>query len=225
MSNLKINLLKLVALLLFISISIDGFGQISTDNDIPKRNSPYSSLGLGDPALQNYVPSLGMGGLGASFTDKFHVNLVNPASIGFLNAATFEIGGFARAADLTSDDFELNTFAGNFSYISLGFPLKNPINIELDGKKPLLDWRMNFSLTPFTDVGFTIQTNTPIPETQDSLVSFFTGKGGTYKIAWTNAVKFKDLSVGLDLGYLFGNLITESTAIFAEDGGLSLIHI
>ena len=216
MSNLKTILQSLILASMLLAFVAPTFGQrtLSDNNDTPKRNSPYSRLGLGDFALQNYVTSLGMGGLGASFTDPYHANLVNPASIGFLRATSFEIGGFARAANLTAGNTELNTFAGNFSYISIGFPMKNPINIELDRKKPLVDWRMNFSLTPFTDVGYNIESETTTPDGEQTISSTFTGKGGTYKIAWTNAVEYKNLSVGLDLGYFFGNLVEERSALF-----------
>ena len=215
MSKMKIYLQGIiVAILLSVSIA-PIFGQvISSDNNTPKRNSPYSRLGLGDPALQNYVPALGMGGLGASFSDPYHVNLVNPASLGFLKATSFEIGGFFRAANLSAGNTELTTFAGNFSYISIGFPMKNPINIELDRKKPLVDWRMNFALTPYTDVGYNIESQSTTPDGEQTVNSVFTGKGGTYKIAWTNAFEYKNLSVGLDIGYFFGNLIEERTAVF-----------
>ncbi len=219
MSNSKNNLVGCLGAILLVFVSIPMFGQtFSFDNDTPKRNSPYSRLALGDPALQNYAPSLGMGGLGASFTDAFHVNLVNPASIGFLQATSFEIGGFARAAQLDTGGEELNTFAGNFSYISIGFPMKNPVNIELDRKKPLVDWRMNFALTPYSDVGYSIETETEISE-DNSFSSNFIGRGGTYKVSWTNGFKYKKLSVGLDIGFFFGNLIEERTATFSDISG------
>lgn len=199
------------------ALSLDVYSQtsINLDNDTPKRNSPYSRLALGDPALQNFASSLGMGGLGASFNDPYQVNLVNPASIGFLKATSFEFGAFARTASLEANNTTLNTYAGNFSYMSIGFPLKNQINIELDRRPPLLDWRMNFAITPFSDVGYNIQSRTEVPG-PDTLTTQFTGRGGTYKLTWTNAVEYKNLSVGLDIGYFFGNLINERFAQFDE---------
>ncbi len=217
MSNSNNILLNLSLAFILSILSFSAIGQtFSQDGDNPKRNSPYSRLALGDLAPQNYVSSLGMGGLGASFNDPYQVNLVNPASIGFLKATSFEIGGFSRFANLESPNNDaLNTYAGNFSYISIGFPMKNQVNIELDRRPPLVDWRMNFSLTPFSDVGYDIESRTAVPESDsDSLRTQFTGRGGTYKIGWTNAVEYKDLSVGLDIGYFFGNIINERTANF-----------
>ncbi len=206
------NKYALLVLVLILAITQSAITQtVSLDNDTPKRNSPYSRLGIGDPALQNYATSLGMGGLGAAFTDPYHVNLVNPASIGFLKATSFEVGAFARRANLETNDFDLKTNAGNFSYISVGFPMKNPVNIELDRRPPLVDWRMNFALTPYSDVGYNIESRTEVPG-PDTLLTVFTGKGGTYKIGWTNAFEYKNLSVGLDIGYFFGNIVNERGA-------------
>jgi len=207
--------LSIAAMLCLFSFST--IGQITLDGDPPKTNSPYSLIALGDLSPQNYIHSLGMGGLGASFNDPYMVNLVNPASIGFIKATAFEIGAFARFANLDTQTTEISTYAGNFSYMSIGFPIKNQVNIELDRRPPLVDWKMNFALTPFSTVGYNINSKSPLfsePAVVDSLNTQFTGKGGTYKIAWTNAVEYKDLSVGLDIGYFFGNIINETTAQF-----------
>jgi len=215
MSKINIRLLNWSAAAILCLLSFSTFGQITLDGDPPKTNSPYSLIALGDLAQQNYIHSIGMGGLGASFNDPYMVNLVNPASIGFLRATAFEIGGFARFANLDTGSTELNTYAGNFSYMSLGFPIKNQVNIELDRRPPLVDWKMNFSLTPFSTVGYNIDSKIPVEgSNMDSLSTQFTGKGGTYKVAMTNAVEYKNLSVGLDLGYFFGNIISETTAQF-----------
>ena len=211
---MKINLFTLVIVILLSLATQPIFGQtLSSDNNTPKRNSPYSRIALGDPALQNYIASISMGGMGATFSDPYQVNLINPASIGFLKATTFEIGAFGRAANLQADNLDLDTYAGNFSYMSIGFPMKNPVNIELDRRPPLVDWRMNFALTPYSDVGYNIESRTAIPG-QDSLLTSFTGKGGTYKVGWTNSFEYKDLAVGLDIGYFFGNIINERSAFF-----------
>ncbi len=215
MSKINIRLLNLSIATMLCLLSFSTFGQITLDNDPPKTNSPYSLIGLGDLSPQNYIHSLGMGGLGASFNDPYMVNLVNPASIGFLKSTAFEIGAFARFANLDTRSTEINTYAGNFSYMSIGFPVKNQVNIELDRRPPLVDWKMNFALTPFSTVGYNINSRSPVENTEmDSLSTQFTGKGGTYKVAWTNAVEYKDLSVGLDIGYFFGNIINETTAQF-----------
>ena len=50
----------------------------------PKDNAPYSRFGLGDPLNQFFSSAAGMGGLSATYADPFHVNFLNPASLGHL---------------------------------------------------------------------------------------------------------------------------------------------
>ena len=224
MSKFNIRLLSLSTIAMLCLLSFSTLAQITLDGDPPKTNSPYSLIGIGDLSPQNYIHSLGMGGLGASFNHPYMVNLVNPASIGFLKATAFEIGGFARFANLDTQSTQLNTYAGNFSYMSIGFPIKNQVNIELDRRPPLVDWKMNFALTPFSTVGYNISSRSSVASV-DSLSTLYTGKGGTYKIAWTNAVEYKDLSVGLDIGYFFGNIINETTAEFDDQSNSFLTSL
>jgi len=200
----------ILSVLLLLVISPFASAQVfSSDNNTPKFNSPYSRIGLGDIADQNFGISAAMGGLGASFNSKFAVNIVNPASVGFIDRTVFDVSGFFRYGllDTGGGGDRVKTFAGNFQYFSLGFPMKNEVNIELDNRPPLLYWRMNFALVPFSNVGYNVEINS---ETEtDNIVTNFTGKGGTYKMIWTNAVRYKDLSIGVNAGYMFGNVINE----------------
>ncbi len=206
----------LLSILLLLAISPYASAQVySSDNNTPKFNSPYSRIGLGDIADQNFAISAAMGGLGASFNSRYATNLVNPASIGFIDRTVFDVSGFFKYGQLDTGDKKINTFAGNFQYLSLGFPMKNEVNIELDNRPPLLYWRMNLALVPYTNVGYNVQINSAT-ET-DSLLTNFTGKGGTYKLIWTNAVRHKDFSFGINAGYMFGNLINEREVFFDGD--------
>ena len=200
----------LLSVLLILAINPIVFAQVfSSDNNTPKFNSPYSRIGLGDIANQNFAISSAMGGLGAAFNSKYAVNIINPASVGFIDRTVFDVAGFFRYGLLDTGDGgdKVKTFAGNFQYFSLGFPMKNEVNIELDNRPPLLYWRMNFALVPFSNVGYNVEINSST-ETDD-IVTNFTGKGGTYKMIWTNAVRYKDLSFGVNAGYVFGNVINE----------------
>lgn len=212
--SLKIKVLLITLFVMTLSWSVQA-QLFSSDENTPKFNSPYSRVGIGDLASQNFIASYSLGGLSAAFNDPYQANITNPAAIGFLKSTSFEVGGFFRYGLLNNDDVTINTFAGNFGYMSIGFPMINEVNLELDRKDPLLDWRMNFALVPYTNVGYNVQVEGPVEGGQvdgietDSTTSTFTGKGGTYKLIWTNALKYKDLSVGINAGYLFGNIINE----------------
>ena len=205
----------LLSVLLVLTMCPNASSQtFSSDNNTPKFNSPYSRIGLGDLANQNFSISSAMGGLGASFNSRYSVNLVNPASVGFIDRTVFDVNGFFRYGQLDSGSETINTFAGNFQYLSLGFPMKNEVNIELDNRPPLVYWRMNLALVPFSNVGFNVETNSSTQT--DSLNTSFTGKGGTYKLIWTNALRHKDFSFGINAGYMFGNLINERIVVIED---------
>jgi len=177
----------------------------------PKDNSPYSRLGIGDLVDQNFFAQAGMGGLGAAFHDPYHMNIANPASYGKLRSAAFEVGLFSQYSELkdgTGTNSNVSTWNGNLGYLSLGFPLKNPINEVLDQKKKKIRWGMNFSLLPYSNVDYNIQNLTTEEVFGDTIgVNYlFQGKGGTYKVMWGNGISFKNLSVGANIGYFFGKI-------------------
>jgi hypothetical protein len=188
------------------------------DRNTPKVNSPFSRIGLGDFLDQEFVASSSMGGLGATFHDPYHINVVNPASFSSLKSTAFEIGLNASYTLTQSSKTTFDNWSGNLGYLSLGFPLKNPINQVLDRRKPSkYDWGMGFTLSPYTVVGYNLQINTSIPGTGEHLYRYI-GKGGTYKLNWSNAVKYEDFAFGLNLGYLFGKFSNEQIISFGDLG-------
>lgn len=182
----------------------------------PKDNSPYSRLGLGDLVTQQFAGNLGMGGLSAAYTDPFHQNLLNPASLAFLRSTSFELGIFAEYASLNSGDQQTDVWSGNLTYLSLAFPLRNPINAELDRVKSPFNWGMAFSLQPYTNVDYEIQVESETPELGQTLNNF-NGTGGSYKFQWSHGVSYKNLALGANLGLLFGELASSREVLFTEN--------
>lgn len=178
-------------------------------------NSPYSRFGIGDLTDVNFNHTRQMGGLGASFLDAFHINIVNPASYSFLNATAFDVGLFAKYTSLQDKNNTGTFWSGNLEYLSLAFPLKNPINEIYDGVKKPYKLGMAFTLMPHSNVSYNIVS-------LDSLsgVGNFTrrylGTGGSYKFIWGNSIKYKDFAFGINAGYLFGKLNNERSVIFND---------
>lgn len=175
-------------------------------------NSPYSRYGFGEPADNNFNHLRQMGGLGASFIDGYHINIVNPASYSFLNATAFDFGVFGKRTWLDDNINKSKIWSGNLDYISLAFPLRNPINDLYDGVKKDYKFAMAITLMPNSNVNYNIVAN-------DSLQSSpftrnYVGSGGSYKLLWGNSVKYKNLSFGVNLGYLFGKVRYENRVIF-----------
>ena len=174
------------------------------DNRVP-NNSPYSRLGIGDLFNQNLATIRSMGGLAAAYNDPFQVNIINPASLGFLEVTSFEVSLFSEYSNLEDNNRSLDVWSGNLGFISLGFNTRNRLNQILDKDVRPWSWGMNFSISPFSEVNYGVQLNS---ETTDgTLVSnVFNGSGGTNRFLWGNAYRYKQFSVGLNLGFIFGKI-------------------
>jgi len=182
----------------------------------PKINSPYSRFGFGDIVDNNFSYSQLMGGLGASYTSPHTINIVNPATLSFLSTAGFDVGVDAKLSTLS--DAQRTTeglWSGNLSYFSLAFPLKNSLNDLLDRKVRETNFGMAFTLKPYSQIGYNIQS-VSYDENIGEVRRAYQGEGGTYDFTWSNAMQYKDFSVGLNLGYLFGKSTKQRIIEFGD---------
>ncbi|MEO1259283.1 MAG: hypothetical protein AAFZ15_10830 [Bacteroidota bacterium] len=170
----------------------------------PKDNAPYSRLGLGEP-VNHTLSSAAFGGLSAAYVDPLHVNLLNPATYGWLSSATFEAGAYVERSNLEFNDQQTDVLSGNLSHLVLAFPMRNALNDVLENKKRKLFWGMSFALLPNTNIGYDIQTD-EMSEVSDSILNVFQGTGGTNKLVWGNGIRYKNFSAGINISYLFGQL-------------------
>jgi hypothetical protein len=184
----------------------------------PKFNDPYSRYGLGVISNPNFAASQAMGNLDAVFHDSYHQNLQNPASYSFLRSASFEVGGNVRYSDYQKGTAKSSGWSGNLNYLSLAFPLKSIINESLDKYVSPFTGGMNFSLTPFSTVGYLVRTTLYQPQ-YGNVSSEYSGEGGSYRANWGNSMKYNDFSVGVNLSYLFGKISSKRSLTFSEVPG------
>lgn len=168
-------------------------------------NSPYSRFGIGDPVNSNFMGLQSMGSMGNAYADPFTINIVNPASIGFLDYTSYDLGVFAKYTNLDDGNVSDGLWNGNLAYLSLAFPLSNPINEILDRIDRKSSWGMSISLLPNSVVGYDIESTTQDVEL-GQITNTFRGSGGTYKFVLGNGYRRGNLSVGLNLAYAFGNI-------------------
>ena len=199
------NILFCVVLIFFGS---EAFGQLSI-------NSPYSRYGIGEFSSAVFVAQRSLGGIAAGYSDPYSINLQNPASLGYLQNTALDIGFDARFSRLNGPNSTDDFWGGNMTYLSLAFPIINPLNRVLENRSSDFNWGMTLSIVPFSKVGY--QTYS-IFESEDfgTAQRQIEGKGGTNKVLFGNGWKYKDFTFGLNLGYLFG-AVTSEQAIFFED--------
>lgn len=194
---------RIIVLACLCSSAVVVLGQNPALN--PKINSPYSRFGLGDFNPQHLAAQGGMGGLSAAFHDPYHINPLNPAALSRLDATAFEVGIDARYSALSAEGASEDLWSGNLTYLALAFPLINPINEVLDRKDTKLGLGMSFVLQPYTTVGYNVEATQQTAGAGQS-TNFLKGAGETYRLSWSNGVRYGGLSGGITLGYNWGTL-------------------
>ena len=175
--------------------------------------SPYSFYGIGSFKFKGTVENRSMGGL-SIYTDSIHVNLRNPASYGGNKIAAFEDGGnlikFTVGGSHSNVDLESNTASGSastttFDYLALSIPM---------GK-----FGFGFGLLPYTSVGYRLESS----NNEDILTNRYRGEGGVNKAFLGIGYQLtKDLSIGIDANYNFGNIQNSAIEFVYDDEGFPL---
>jgi hypothetical protein len=191
-----------------------------------QENSPYSRYGFGDQSPKTNIVNRGMGGVVAAYRDTFGltINFNNPASYsGFISGrevkskkqvagrVLFDVGVNYDGHDLRKPNSTESYSSGNiyFSHLQLGMPLNK-------------NWGLSFGLRQLSRIDYKINrlerlydpnTGQPI----DSALTEFTGDGGSYLASIGTGVAIKNLSLGINLGYLFGKKQYTTKRAFIND--------
>lgn len=158
-------------------------------------NSPYSRYGLGDVVPSQNILTRGMGGISAAYYDFNTINFLNPASYARLQATSLDIGLELdnRTLRAVNPPRKFNAYSPTISYVQFAFPVKKG------------SWAVNLGLRPVTRINYKIERPETIPNI-DSINTIFEGSGGSYEAHIGTGFKiFKDLTVGINAGYLFGS--------------------
>lgn len=165
-------------------------------------NSPYSRYGYG--LLMNPVPgaSEAMGGIGYGLRRSQQVNWTNPASYSKIDTLTFIFdvgvsGHVARMDDGTNATRDF--YNGNLDYVAMQFPLLRGVGASI-------------GLLPYSKTGYNFGGTRSEPTTQ--FYETYRGTGGLTQIyggvAWEPV---RNISIGANLSYLFGNFSHSNVAI------------
>lgn len=174
-----------------------------------------SRIGFGEPQDGFFVAPYSVGGLGSAYKHLHQVNLKNPASLAYLEATAFETAIYAKRSTLKREPFSSTVWSGNLDYLSLSFPILNPINELLERRERDFAWGTNVSLTPFSRVGYFI-TSEDVFDSIGLVSRTFEGTGGLYRFNVGNGWRYKDFSVGINLGYVFGRTTYSAETYFDE---------
>lgn len=183
--------LKLLFSLLF-------FGTLLQAQD----NSPYTRFALGNvkPGY-NTVHRL-MGGVAVADSNALIANPVNPATYSGLRLTSYNIGFDATRNTIKTKASSNKTGYATISYAVVGVSAGKGIGLAF-GILPQYNAKFNMQKTD-TLFGLYERTNN------------YYGGGSIQRLFAGAAYKYQHLSIGLNLGYTFGNIVNSVEAEFAD---------
>ena len=192
----------------FFKIALIGLLSIICQSSIAQDNSPYSRYAIGDLVPNANVVNRGMGRIAMGFNDFLSINFSNPASytnFQYLKEArstklqsgrvVFDLGINYDSRTLREPNNPAKFSAQNllFNYMQVGMPLRT-------------NWGLTFGLRPVSRISYEIAKRERIPFTTgtDSVLTVYKGEGGAYLPNIGTAFRINKLSIGANIGYLFG---------------------
>lgn len=180
-------------------------------------NTPYSTFGIGEVSEMTNTPQDMMGGTGASFSNSFYANQINPALLvknrvvsGYKYVA-FNVGMRGQSKTLLNNQASQKDFGMNLNYLSLTSPLT-------------ANWAMNVTLRPYTQVQNSVAYSESINGKPDEFITHInTAKGGLSRVSYMNSFRlFKSLYLGAETFYNFGTIKKDSSTYLVQNGGTQL---
>lgn len=171
-------------------------------------NSPYTRYGYGHLSDQGSSNSKAMGGVAYGLRDGSQVNYANPASYTAVDSLTFIFDG---AVSLQNTNFSNGTLKQNaknssFDYITMQFCLAK--------------WcGMSAGVVPFSNVGYSMsEYREDENNSANSSTVTYSGEGGLHQAYMGLGFKiFKNLSIGANISYLWGDITRTSELKFPLD--------
>ncbi|MCG6189016.1 PorV/PorQ family protein [Maribellus maritimus] len=187
----------IIGLILFPTILFAQFNNNTT--------SPYSRFGLGDLSSRSLGRTAAMGGASLASRNSLQINMANPASYNSLDslAFLFEFGINGKFSKFNSELESTGANDINFNYLAFNFRIT--------------PWMAaSMGLTPYSDVGYNIEIYDYLENTGNFYTVYY-GDGSLSRAYLGFAVEpYKNISLGANLNYLFGNLSHNSELYFLD---------
>jgi len=184
---LKINRKIIPTLIVVFIITITG---LNAQNRI---HSPYSRFGLGELQSYNNSRYTALGGIGYAVRNPTSVNVLNPASYTCFDSLSFvfEGGLMSNFTKLETSSLSQKSNYTSLAYVTFGFPINKW-------------WKGSFGLLPYSSVGYNIVDNN-VATDAGNVTYKYEGQGGINQFYIGQAFKINEnLSVGVNVSYLFG---------------------
>jgi len=168
--------------------------------------SPYSRYGIGELQDNGFAKSAALGGSAIALQNDtltpFFINALNPASYASIRLTTFEAGAFNNTTMLRDDANSSVKNAASLEYISLAVPFTRW-------------WSGCFGLMPYSSVGYKISDQKTI-DSVGTVNYLYQGTGGINRLYFGNAIRIKNLYLGVNVSYLFGSMNYVERDLFSD---------
>jgi hypothetical protein len=170
-------------------------------------NSPYSRFGFGELQSSYSAIHSAMGEVGVAINSPVGINTINPASYAFVHKQRFTMqAGLSHQTNLMEAggvSQVVNT--SKFNYLKMGFPVNRW-------------WGSSFGLLPFSETAYSFNDSNTDPDATYS----FNGNGGLSRFYFGNGFRpIKNLSIGVNINYLFGSIETNREVMFSDPSFLN----
>ncbi len=178
---------------LFLCISLAFMGNMALAQN--NTSSPYSYYGLGELNESSSALESAIGGGGFSYYAKDFLATKNPAALAGIDSLKFifNIGFGSRFSHIKQN-------------IETGYSVDNNITQLAFGVRVSKHVSTAFSLSPYTNVGYEVNTKQRVDGGERDYYRQRTGSGGLNQFTWTNGIRLSDqLFLGVNTVFLFGN--------------------
>lgn len=169
--------------------------------------STYSVFGIGELRPVGSIQSRGMGHTYIGLSSKFWINPANPAAnskMSYYASHVFDFGFYTNKVTATDGDQKENFSQGSLTNVNFFFRFS---------KK----WTGLVGANPYSIVGYTLFDQKDKNTGNEVNVSN-RGSGGIAQVYFSNSFNIvKNLSLGVNFKYLFGQITKEEIAAFALD--------
>jgi len=166
-----------------------------------QENSPYSRYGIGNLKDNQNIANRGMGGISLADNSTLIVNPGNPATYTGLKLTSYQFGLEGSRIGVRNATTANQTGYASLSYVNVGIPLSQKIGVS-------------FGLIPVSRSKYSMEQESTLPFSK--VINSYYGGGGTQKIYVGGAYRLGDFSIGVNTGYLFGNLVNTSDNKFED---------
>ena len=176
-------------------------------------NSSYSRFGLGLLSDQSNSYNRSMGGVSQALRSGNRINFLNPASYAAVDSLTFlfDVGMSVQRTRMVQDGTHVAANNTSFDFVTASFRMRKRLGMTL-------------GFMPYTHIGYTFAQELPIGtdyNTGELITSpaSFSGDGGLHE-AFIGAgwEPLKGLSIGANVGLLWGNINHSVATAFSQNG-------